>query len=72
MCRVYKDNESGVSNEKEKSRVYELEHKMRRLLENREEDWRLKSMEIWLGKGVEYTHFFHQLVNHWKKKNTIW
>ena len=57
MCRVYKDNQSGVSNEKEKASLNELEHKMRRLLENREEDWRLKSMEIWLGKGVECTLF---------------
>ena len=72
MCRVYKDNESGLSNEKEKVRLNELEHKMRRLLENREEVWILKSREIWLGKGVENTHLFHQLVNHWKKKNTIW
>ena len=51
------ENESGLSNEKEKAGIKELEHKMRRLLENREEDWILKSMEIWLGKGVENTLF---------------
>lgn len=43
-----------------------------KILQEKEELWRLKSRAIWLKAGDCYTKFFHNLANGRKASNTIW
>ena len=43
-----------------------------KILQEKEELWRLKSRAIWLKAGDSNTKYFHNLANGRKASNTIW
>lgn len=55
-----------------KSLLNNLEKKKIKLLQDKEEQWRLKSRAIWMKAGHSNTKFFHNLANDRKASNTIW
>eukprot|EP01018_Ginkgo_biloba_P002192 Gb_33330 [translate_table: standard] len=69
---LYRDCLAGFPDEETKSKVKNLEHKRRKLLEEMEYCWRLKRRALWLSKGDKDTKFFHQFANFRKNVNTIW
>jgi hypothetical protein len=40
------------------------------MVDRREEDWRIKFKNTWIGKGDEKDNLFHNFVNHGKRINT--
>lgn len=43
-----------------------------KILNYREEIWRLRSRAIWMHEGDENTKFYHKFTNGRKVINTIW
>lgn len=54
------------------SHLIELEKQRDKILKEREETWRLKSMEIQLQDGDDNTKFFQNYAEGIKIANTIW
>eukprot|EP00253_Pinus_taeda_P019452 PITA_19452 len=54
------------------ARLKDLELERKRILQNREESWRLKSRAIWLQAGDDNTKFFQNYAKGRKNSNTIW
>jgi hypothetical protein len=54
---------------KEEYRTLDLHR--RKILLNKEE-WRMRSMALWLQDGDENTSFFHHFANGWKLSKTMW
>eukprot|EP01018_Ginkgo_biloba_P039380 Gb_12932 [translate_table: standard] len=57
---LYESEAEGFFAEKDKGVIFGLELRRRKLLEDKEATWRLKSRALWLSKGDENTKFFHQ------------
>eukprot|EP00253_Pinus_taeda_P008065 PITA_08065 len=55
-----------------KERILGLEKRRAKILLDKEEEWRLKSRDIWLKAGDENTKFFHNYAKGRKNANTIW
>eukprot|EP00253_Pinus_taeda_P028145 PITA_28145 len=55
-----------------KEKIVGLEKLKNQILLAKEEEWRLKSREIWLKAGDENTSFFHNYAKWRKSANTIW
>jgi hypothetical protein len=49
--------------EEHKTKVKRLEDKQRKLLLEKEKEWRLKSKALWLQAGDDNTKFFHRYAN---------
>lgn len=49
-----------------------LETRRRKLLDDHEDEWCLKSRAIWLAKGDENTKFFHTYAKGRKVSNILW
>ncbi len=62
----------GFQSEDSKLLLNNLEKQKIKLLQDKEEQWRLKSRAIWLQAGDSNTKFFHNLANGRKASNTIW
>jgi hypothetical protein len=44
----------------------------RKILQNKEQEWRMRSRALWLQAKDENTNFFHHFANGRKLSNTIW
>lgn len=62
----------GFQSKDSKLLLNNLEKQKIKLLQDKEEQWRLKSRAIWLQAGDSNTKFFHNLANGRKASNTIW
>jgi hypothetical protein len=69
---IYDSEGGGFVSTTSKEELRELEGRRRKLLEEREAEWRLKSRAIWLEKGDENTKFFQAFAKGRKMANTIW
>ncbi len=63
---------NGYGTIESRARLQELEMERRRILQLREESWRLKSRAIWLQAGDDNTKFFQNYAKGRKNSNTIW
>lgn len=63
---------TGYLSEASKSLLNQLIGTKSRILQEKEELWRLKSRAIWLKAGDSNTKYFHNLANGRKASNTIW
>jgi hypothetical protein len=54
----------GYPNEEHTYRVFYLELRKRKIMINKEAEWRLKSRVIWIEKGDDNTKLFHQYAIH--------
>jgi len=50
----------------------DLEGKKRKILDEAEATWRMKSRVLWLKNGDENTKYFHNYAKHRQNINTIW
>eukprot|EP00253_Pinus_taeda_P010189 PITA_10189 len=64
--------EDGYASQESKERILHLEKLKSQILLAQEEEWRLKSIAIWLKAGDENTSFFHNYAKGRKFVNTIW
>jgi hypothetical protein len=55
-----------------KEKFKNLDLKRRQILKNKEQEWRMRSMSLWLQEGDENTKFFHYFSNGRKLQDTIW
>jgi hypothetical protein len=69
---IYESEGWGLSSPESKMALKSLEEKKRKLLEEREAAWHLKSRATWLSNGDENTKFFHAYAKGQKATNTIW
>jgi hypothetical protein len=60
-----------VFSDQELLEVTELEAKREKFLRDRETNWQMKSIFVWLELGDENTKCFHRFSNHRKSVNTI-
>jgi hypothetical protein len=58
LSSIYESEDGGYSSLESREALIQLEQKKRKLLEEKEATWRLKSMATWLEKGDENTEFF--------------
>eukprot|EP00253_Pinus_taeda_P010409 PITA_10409 len=56
----------------DKTHLIELENQKARILKEKEESWRLRSIAIWLKAGDDNTRFFQNDAKSRKVSNTIW
>jgi len=63
---------TGYLSEASKSLLNNLVVQKSKILQEKEELWRLKSRAIWLKAGDCNTKYFHNLANGRKASNTIW
>jgi len=68
---IYESEDGGYSSIESREALIQLEQKKRKLLEEKEAVWRLKSRAIWLEKGDENTNFFLSYEKGRKLSNTI-
>ena len=66
------DRNLGFTSVEEKCKLIELEHQKDKILNKREEAWRLKSRAIWLKAGDENTNFSQNYAKGRKVTNMIW
>eukprot|EP01018_Ginkgo_biloba_P022058 Gb_03022 [translate_table: standard] len=69
---LYVSEGVGYLSEESKAEMTTLEQRRRKLLDEKEAAWRLKSRALLLSKGDENSKVFHQHANHRKNVNTIW
>jgi hypothetical protein len=69
---IYDSEGGGFLSNDSKDQLVSLEARYRKLLADREEDWRLKSRAIWLKSGDENTKFFQDFARGRKNLNNIW
>lgn len=62
----------GYATQESKEKIVALEKHKNQILLAKEEEWRLKSREIWLKVGDDNTRFFHNYAKGRKSANTIW
>lgn len=62
----------GFISEESKIQLVSLENRKIKILQEKEEQWRMKSRAIWLQAGDGNTKFFHNFANGRKATNTIW
>jgi hypothetical protein len=69
---IYVTIDGGLSSQESKYNLIRLEKTKRKILEDKEAAWRLKSRVIWMEKGNENTKFFQAYSKGRKLTNTIW
>jgi len=68
-----KNDQGGIyTSQEHKDKITSLLSKRSKILKDREETWRLRSIVIWLLEGDDNTKFYHKFVNGRKAINTIW
>lgn len=63
IATLYGTNSSRVFSDLEKENLRRWEEKRKTFLKY-EQDWRMKSQEIWIKDGDNNTKFFHNFSNH--------
>eukprot|EP00253_Pinus_taeda_P015629 PITA_15629 len=72
LSELMDDRNKGFTTTNDKSHLIELEKQKEKILNEREETWRLKSRAIWLQAGDDNTKFFQNYAKGRKVSNTIW
>jgi len=68
----YNSEGFGYLIEEKKLEAKLLEDKKRQILQEKEKEWRLKSITLCFQVGDDNNKFFHRYENHRKNINSIW
>jgi len=72
IAQLTDERGAGYQSDATKTLLCQLFEQKSKLLQEKEELWRLKSRAIWLKAGDSNTKYFHNLANGRKASNTIW